>query len=174
MPTTLKTARWRQKPLIPTNYDDLASLVNVARKVRKKIIDFDWYFIRHDLLSLRRAAYEWGCPVRGRYRAFDAHILNAINTAIGEPESLLSLSDPPNTARLDFSVSCIPINDDFRLFGHASFDGQCTLDRRGSSGDCQGGWNAGLGSSSTPGGTLSTSTKCTLWSPDCLWHYQGR
>ena len=67
MPTAPNTAHWRQQPLIPADYNDLATLVNVARKVRRKTVDFDWYFTRLDLLSLRRAAYEWGSPVRGRY-----------------------------------------------------------------------------------------------------------
>ncbi len=122
MLTAPNTTHWRQQPLLPADYYDLASLVKLARKARGKTIDFDWALTRPDLLSLRRAAYEWGSPVQGRYKAFDARVLAAINTTLGEPDSIFSLNAPPNSDRLDFAVSCIPADVGFRLFGHAPFD----------------------------------------------------
>lgn len=122
MPTPTSTARWRRQPVVPANYDDVAHLVALAREARERTVDFDFVFSRLDLLSLRRAAYEWGAPVRGRYKTFDAQVLAAINQALGDPDSLFSLTAPQNTAPTDHTVSCVPSEAGFRLFGHASFD----------------------------------------------------
>ncbi len=66
------TTRWRDNPMIPQGYDDLASLVKLARKARGRIVEFDWVFTQDDLMRLRSAVHEWGTNVVGRYKCFDA------------------------------------------------------------------------------------------------------
>jgi len=52
--------RWRDQPVIPAaaDYQDIASLVKLARKARRRIVEFEWVFTREDVLSLRRAVCE--------------------------------------------------------------------------------------------------------------------
>ena len=122
MPTAISTARWRDKPIVPQEYEDIAGLVKVARSVRNRIVEFDWAFTRDDLKLLRRAVYEWGSAVKGRYKCFDARVLTSINDALGETDSIFFLKEPKTSRGTDCSVSCIRDGNLFRLRGHAPFD----------------------------------------------------
>jgi hypothetical protein len=122
MPSAVSTTRWRDEAITPTDYADVASLVKVVRRARGRIVEFDWYFTRQDLQLLRRAVYEWGSPVRGVYRCFDARVLAEINRALAEPDSIFVLNEPKGYERLDCKPSCVPDGDRFRLHGHAPFD----------------------------------------------------
>ena len=115
------TARWRETPVIPTGYDDIASLVGIARKARGRMVEFDWAFSSEDLRRVRRAVYEWGRQVTGRYRGFDARVLAVINEALGETHTTYSLSESARTA-FDGEVACVNTGDLYRLRGHAPFD----------------------------------------------------
>jgi hypothetical protein len=66
------TTRWRDTPLTPDSYDDLPSLVVMARRARMKPVDIEWYFSDDDLRRLQRVVNERGRSYTGRYRAFDA------------------------------------------------------------------------------------------------------
>src|SRR4051812_46246969 len=54
------TTRWRDEPLAPQTYDDVAALVALARKARIKPVEFDWNFSPDDLRRLQRVLYERG------------------------------------------------------------------------------------------------------------------
>lgn len=122
MPTATSATRWRSTPLIPKDYEDVTSLIKLARESRHAIVEFDWVFTRDDLRHLRRGVYEWGIGVRGRYKCFDARMLSAINQALGEKDSTLVLNEPKNSQSADCKVSCVRKGKVFRLFGHAPFD----------------------------------------------------
>ena len=122
MPVATSTTRWRSKSLVPANYDDVAALIKLARRLRREIVEFDWTFSRDELLSLRRAVYEWGSKVRGTYKCFDARLLAAINAALGEAESLFTLRVPTRFEGVDCRATCVADDDAFRLQGHATFD----------------------------------------------------
>jgi hypothetical protein len=113
---------WRDKPIIPDGYEDVARLVGLARKARGRVVEFDWAFTRDDLLRLRRAVFEWGSAVSGRYKCFDARVLAAVNSALGEEDSIFYLAEPRNTSWLDARAECSSANSIFRLKGHAPFD----------------------------------------------------
>ena len=72
MAAATSTTRWRDEPIVPQDYEDVAALIRVARQARGRIVEFDWAFTRDDLWRLRRAVYEWGSGVVGRYKCFDA------------------------------------------------------------------------------------------------------
>jgi len=114
--------RWRDKSVIPSDYTDVAGLVKVARKARGCAVEFEWVFSREDLERLRRAVFEWGSGVVGRYRCFDSRVLAAINSALGETNSIFVLSEPKNGQWADSQVSCVAEGEEFRLRGHAPFD----------------------------------------------------
>lgn len=116
------TTTWRDQPLIPEDYEDVAALVKLARRVRGQVVQFDWRFSRGDLQRLRRAVFEWGSPVRGVYKCFDARVLAAINLALGETDTALTLNEPRGAEYPDCIASCGPEGDGFRLRGTASFD----------------------------------------------------
>jgi hypothetical protein len=116
------TTRWRESPVVPERYDDVALLVKVARNARGRIVSFDWGFSPADLLGLRRAVYEWGCRFAGRYKCFDARVLAAINSALGDTNSVFVLNEPNNISPPDAEVVCTRVGDLFRLQGHAPFD----------------------------------------------------
>ena len=118
----MSMTRWRDEPLIPQDYENIASLVKVAQEASDRIIEFDWAFSRDDLQKLRRAVFEWGTPVKGRYKYFDACVLTAINIALEDENSILALSEPRESVSIDSKVSCNPEGDLFHLCGHASFD----------------------------------------------------
>jgi len=122
MPAATSTTRWRDKPIVPEDYEDVATVVRVARKARGRIVEFDWVFTRDDLEGLRRAVYEWGSPVVGRYKCFAARVLAAINDAIGDTNSIFILNEPKNSALTDCKASCVGDGDFYRLHGHAPFD----------------------------------------------------
>lgn len=122
MPEPSSTTRWRDQPIIPTDYSDVHALVKLAHRARRKVVEFDWVFSDDELRRMRRAVFEWGSGVRGSYRCFDARVLAAINQAFAEPQSLFALVEPKGFEALDCSVSCIPDGDRFRLKGHATFD----------------------------------------------------
>jgi hypothetical protein len=121
MPAATSSTRWRDQPIIPEDYKDVPALVKLARKARWQPVEFDWSFSRDDLQHLRRAAYEWGSGVRGAYKYFDARVLAAINSALGETDSILVLNEPKNMDWLDCAVACVPDGHGFRLQGRAPF-----------------------------------------------------
>lgn len=116
------TTKWRDTAIVPEQYDNLAALCTLARKARHLIVQFDMVFSRDDLLRLRDAVHNWGSQVVGRFRLFDARMLTAINTCLGEPMSTLVLKEPKNTQGLDIVVACVACDGAFRLQGHATFD----------------------------------------------------
>jgi hypothetical protein len=122
MSTTDGTTRWRDEPIVPPDYDDLYGLLKIAGLARERMVEFDWGFSREDLQHLRRAVYEWGTLDKGRYKCFDARVLAAIDKALGQTGTLLSLVEPKSAQSTDCSVSCVEDGDRFRLRGHASFD----------------------------------------------------
>jgi hypothetical protein len=119
---TPSTARWRDEPVVPHDYEDIASLVRVAREARGRIVEFDWVFTLADLRRLRRAVFEWGSNVAGRYKCFDARVLAAINDVLGETDTILALNEPIRADEVDCRVSCEGDGNCFRLRGHAPFD----------------------------------------------------
>lgn len=64
----------------------------------------------------------WGSAVVGRYRVFDARVLAAINTALGEANSAFVLKEPKLGTDLAFAVACEEAADGYHLSGHATFD----------------------------------------------------
>lgn len=123
MPAAISTTQWRDEAVMPQDYEDVATLIKVARKARGQIVDFSWILNRADLLSLRRAVYEWGRGSSGRYRCFDARVLVAINIALGETDSsTFVLHEPRNSEGTDCEASCDRVGDEFRLQSHAPFD----------------------------------------------------
>lgn len=122
MALAVSTTRWRDQPIIPKDWEDVASLVKVAREVRDRIVEFDWAFTRGDLRSLRRGVYEWGIRTVGRYKCFDARVLAAVNEALGETDTTFVLQEPKNSQGSDCNASCVGDGDLFRLRGHAPFD----------------------------------------------------
>jgi len=122
MPADTSTTRWRDQRIVPTDYEDVAALVKLARQARRQVVDFSWTFSRDDLEHSRRAVYEWGSRVQGRYKCFDARVLKAINLALGETSTVFVLSEPRGSTGLDCVVECVPDAEGFRLRGHAPFD----------------------------------------------------
>jgi hypothetical protein len=122
MPVASSTTHWRDQPIVPGDYRDIYSLIKIAREARRRVVEFDWVFVREDLPRLRRAVYEWGIGVVGRYRCFDARVLAAINAALGDPDPTFLLSEPKNSKGTDCIVSCVVDGESFRLRGHATFD----------------------------------------------------
>jgi hypothetical protein len=116
------TTKWRNKPIVPEGYDDPPTLLPVARKARSSIVEFDWVFSGEELRSLRRAVYEWGCGVVGRYKCFDARVLAAINEALGDERTVFVLREPQNGQWIDAKVVCVSEGEKYRLRGHAPFD----------------------------------------------------
>lgn len=116
------TTRWRDEPVVPKDYDDLAALVKAAREARGRIVEFDWVFTRDDLERLRRAVKEWGSTSVGRYKGFDSRVLAAINDALGEKNSMLVLKVPSRGGNTDCEVTCVSDGQLLRLQGHAPFD----------------------------------------------------
>ena len=78
MPTMMSTT-WRDAPVQPDRYDDLAQLLFLARRARNRMVEFDWGFSEDELRRLRAAAHYWGSPTVGRYKAFDARVIAAVN-----------------------------------------------------------------------------------------------
>jgi hypothetical protein len=113
---------WRDPPTVPADYHDVRQLVGLARQARRKTVEFDWGFSEDELRRLRAAAHYWGSPTTGRYKAFDARVIAAINQALGEPNSIHQLKEPSNMRGLDAVVRCEREAEVYRLRGHATFD----------------------------------------------------
>jgi len=116
------TTRWRDEAFLPGDDDDVVKLVALAKKARDRVVVFDWAFAPEDLRDLRQAAFDWSSQVVGRYRCFDARVLAAINTALGEHKSIYVLREPKRARPMECAVSCTGDGDGFRLRGHAPFD----------------------------------------------------
>ena len=116
------STRWRDEPLRPDEYEDVARLVRLARRTRSRVVEFAWTFEQEDLRRLRDAVFDWGRPAVGRFRCFDARVLSAINTTLGERDTAFVLNEPKNARTLDCAVSCVVEDDHYRLCGHAPFD----------------------------------------------------
>lgn len=114
--------RWRDQAVVPDDYENLAALVRAARRARSRFVEFDWRFSLEELRSLRAAVHEWGSGSVGSYKCFDARILDAINSALGETDSVLFLNEPRNSAGRNCAVACEQDGDFYRLKGHATFD----------------------------------------------------
>ena len=122
MVSTISTTTWRYSPVIPDNYDDLRELVRLARKARRGVVAFDWLFTESELRELRPAIFAWGRPSRGRYKAFDARVLNALNLALSEPLSYYRLDEPAQADMSAVTVACVQADGGHRLQGTAPFD----------------------------------------------------
>lgn len=122
MTARTSTTTWRDSPVIPDNYDDLRELARLARKARGVAVAFDWFFSESQLRELRPAVYAWGRPTRGRYKAFDARVLDAINVALGEPNSYYRLNEPARADMSAVSLQCVCAEGGHRLQGTAPFD----------------------------------------------------
>jgi len=120
--TATSTTRWRDKSIVPQDYEDVAVLVGIARKARAYIVEFDWAFSEEDLKGLRRVFYEWGSRTVGRYKCCGARVLKAVNDALGETDSIFVRNEPKNSQGVDCQVSCVRDGDVFRLRGYAPFD----------------------------------------------------
>ena len=44
MSTDMSNTRWRDEPLVPENYGDIAALVALARQARQHVVEFEWMF----------------------------------------------------------------------------------------------------------------------------------
>jgi len=121
MLTPTSTTRWRDTPIVPVSYDDVASLVALARRARMSVVDFDWYFSAEDLGRLQRVVYERGRRYTGRYRTFDARVLSAIRDGLGDTNTILILREHKSGDALAASVTCERLNGLFRLHGYAPF-----------------------------------------------------
>jgi hypothetical protein len=125
MSPNASTTRWRDEAdqaLRPAEYGDVATLVALARRARGRVVELDWAFGVDALRELRDAVFQWGSHVTGRYRVFDARVLAAINTALGEHDTIYVLSERKNAPTVDCAVSCRTDGIGFRLTGHAPFD----------------------------------------------------
>lgn len=109
---------WRdgaQAP-VPMDYGDPAAMVGLARRVRNRVVEFDWGFLDEDLRALRRVGYDWA------RQGFSARVVAAINAALDEPDSRYAVHEPESARGLDGVVSCALREGRFRLHGHAPFD----------------------------------------------------
>jgi hypothetical protein len=48
------TTGWRGESVLPDDYEDVATLIRLARKARGRIVEFNWAFSLDDLQRLRR------------------------------------------------------------------------------------------------------------------------
>lgn len=111
---------WREDAIAPTEYDDL-SILAIADKARGRTVEFDWCFVREDLLRLWRVAFEWGSVDQGKFKYFDCQVVTAISEALGEANSVFNLNLPTKIGGVTSEVKCVRDGDDFRLQGHAVF-----------------------------------------------------
>ena len=100
----------------------MEQLVRLARKARGRVVEFEWQLGEPELRRLREAVHSWGAPVQGRYKRFDAQMLEAINEALNEPNSPFVLKAPASTGGADSAVSVSHSGDGFKVSGHAAFD----------------------------------------------------
>lgn len=118
--STLGTSRWKGKPL-PLVEGDKREMARTARKARASQVEFEWKFTSEELASFRSAIFDSAVNTAGRYRAFDAMLLKAINIAIGDPSSSLALPVPKDSYQLG-SVSCSPDSTGYCIVGSTTFD----------------------------------------------------
>lgn len=114
--------RWRKEPVIPDNYEDLPSLLRLAKRLRNEIIEFDWVFNKEEIIKLRRAVFEVGSLMVKRYKCFYSRVLAAINSALDKEERLFELAEPKGYEQFDCQVRCSREGNIFHLQGHATFD----------------------------------------------------
>jgi hypothetical protein len=107
---------------VPQGYDDLAQLIATARDARGRLVSFQWTFGDADLRSLQRAVYEWGGATAGRYRAFDARLLEAARAALHDDRSAFTLPVPLRPALPDCIVTSTRDGEDYVIAGQAYFD----------------------------------------------------
>ena len=122
MTFTKSITTWQGSPVIPDNYDDIRELVRLARKARQGVVAFDWFFSESDLRELRPAIFAWGGSSTGRYKAFDARVLDAINVVLAELKSYYRLDEPTRADMSAVSVACVQADGGHRLQGTAPFD----------------------------------------------------
>lgn len=114
--------RWRGgKPDIPESYDDVAALVKQAKRVRSRIVEFDWEFNRDELERLRESFHFWAKGTAGTFKKFNALVVSAINEVLDESNCIYEIDVPRGPAKLDSEVSAKRIGDRYRLWGHANF-----------------------------------------------------
>jgi hypothetical protein len=111
----------RGGPVAPTSYDDVAAVVHAVRKARQSIVEFSWRLDAEQIRELRTAIASWSSSVVGRYKTFDARVLSALNTALGESDTRFVLNEPRNGA-IDCAVECTGSDDSYVVQGHAPFD----------------------------------------------------
>lgn len=158
MTATSSWAKWRDTPIVPEGYDDVAQLVRLARRARKQIIEFEWRFSEQVLRSLRENVHESFSGVVGRYKTFAARVLAAVNQALGEHDTVYFLAEPRNARAVDCALECALEGTDYRLHGHASFDLVFSL--RAQDTVEQG------PSSPTHAGAIASAVRSLGWDPD--------
>lgn len=132
MSTISLSHRWRETPLPLTSLEDVPACIELAKKARGAVLDFEWTLDRASVERLRDAVHAWGAGVRGRYRRFDARVLAAIADALGEYETVYRLSAPSSGDDGSSHVTCAQAGEAFRLSGHVGADVLL--------GYCLGGW----------------------------------
>ena len=115
------TTQWRDKKILPDGYEKVELLIPLVRKARQLLVDFDWVFTRDDLCQLREAVFGWGHAVKGRFQAFDALVVAAINDCLDEHDTIYELQVPTNASGW-CQVTCVERDGVFHLSGYANFD----------------------------------------------------
>jgi hypothetical protein len=118
----LNQTGWLTPAVVPDAYHDVGKLVAAARAARGRLVSFRWHFSEADLRSLQRAAYEWGSATAGRYRAFDARLLQAVKAALEDERSPYTLPIPPRPSLPDCIVTCTRDGEHYVIAGQAPFD----------------------------------------------------
>jgi hypothetical protein len=122
MTPTASTTTWCAKRVVPKDYDSVPHLATVARRAGMLEVEFDWAFSDAELRELRLAVFAWSRDVVGRYRAFDALVLTAINDVLAEPNSAYFRKAPKNASSLNFRVAAVREGQAYRLQGRATFN----------------------------------------------------
>lgn len=122
MSNNIWLTRWSKEPVIPDNYEDLPSLLRLAKRLRNEIIEFDWVFNKEEIIKLGRAVFEGGSLIVKRYKCFYSRVLAAINSALDEEERLFYLAEPKGYEQFDCQIRCSRDGNIFHLQGHATFD----------------------------------------------------
>ena len=138
MPTKPSQTSWRDEPVIPAAYDDITGLVRLARRARSRVVEFDWALAREELPGLRRAVFEWGTPTTGRYRRFDARVLEATRAVLSERNDAFILHEPATALGEICAVSCSDEGSRIRLRGEVTFDVLFGYGYAGADHDCVG------------------------------------
>lgn len=112
---------WRGDAVAPSDYGDVAHVVQFVRRARQRVVDFAWHLDAEQLRELRTGITAWSSSVVGRYKTFDARVLAAVNAALGEHDTRFAIREPRNGA-IDCTVVCARLGEGYRLAGHAPFD----------------------------------------------------